>query len=137
MARTLSIQLADLNQRIYSVIKDFNRVERKRILRKGARQVVLEARKTRAFKNRTGTLRKSLKTIPRLTKSLDVFVGPQSGANAKNDGYYAPMVFGSGAAFRSKVLEPAAVRAAPRALDAIEKESKAAIQRIAAKKNLR
>lgn len=137
MPSSTSAQISSISRRMQSVVKDFNKGERKRILRKGARQVVLEARKTRAFNDRTGTLRKSLRRIPNLNKSLDVFVGPQSGANARNDGFYAPMLFGSGAAFRRKVLEPAALRAAPRTLEEIKKESKKAIQRIAAKKNLR
>jgi hypothetical protein len=86
---------------------------------------VKEARKTTAFKDRTGTLRRSLAIIPGLRKSQDVFVGPLRGTQyimQRRDGYYAQMVFGSGVEFRRRVLEPAILTASPAALSKIKVE---------------
>ncbi len=132
----MSSELRSLQRRMVGVVKDFNKTERKRILRKGARQVVLEARRTSAFKDRTGVLRKSLNRITGLRKSRDEFVGPRQGKNERYDGFYAQMLFGAAAEFNQRVLVPAALRAAPKALPAMNKESQKAIQRIAAKKGL-
>jgi len=129
-------EIQSLNRRVNSVVDGFEKTERKRILRKGARVVVLEARRTSAFKDRTGTLRKSLNRITGLRRSRDEFVGPRRGKKERFDGFYAQMVFGSAKAFRRRVLDPAAVRSGPRALSIMKIESQKAIQRIAAKKGL-
>ena len=137
MASSIQSQLADINRRSEAIVKGFNRTERKRILRKGARRVVLETRKTTAFKDRTGTLRKSLNRIPGLRSSLDEFVGPLRGKNRRYDGFYAQMVFGSAKEFKRRVLDPAALRAAPSTLSALKVEAQKAIQRLAQKNKLR
>ena len=137
MAAPLSSQINALNRRLNSIVKDFNRTDRKRVLRKGARVLVLETRRTSAFKDRTGVLRKSLNRVPGLNKSLDVFVGPLRGSQRRYDGYYASMVFGSSDEFGRRVLEHAAVRSEERVIQTVSKAAREAIRNQAAKKNLR
>lgn len=129
-------ELADIERRMKAVLNEFNKRDRKAILRKGAREVVLAARGTSAFKDRTGTLRKSLNRVPGLRRSLDEFVGPLRGKNRRYDGFYAQMVFGSAANFKRRVLDPAAQKAAPRALALMELEAKRKIRAQAARQKL-
>lgn len=62
-----------------------------------------------------GNLSKSLRTLT-FRRSRDVFVGPRQGGRSRReygrtvataDGYYAQMVYGSAAAFETRVLRPA------------------------------
>lgn len=127
----------ELAQKVNSLVGNFNKGPRKRILRKGARIVVREARKTEAFKDRVGTLRKSLNIIPRLNKSLDIFVGPQKGTDKRYDGYYAQMVFGSALEFSKRVLDPAAEKSQVEVIQILKKEAEREIRKEAQKLNLR
>ena len=121
----------EFKAKLTAAVKDFDKKDRKRILKQAALPVQKAAESKTTVgdkvhyyyrKNKTrakiypGNLRKS---INRLTfrKSLDAFVGPRFGAAGKRnevgrtkataDGYYARMVFGSSAAFNRNVLEPA------------------------------
>lgn len=133
---TTRAELADIERRMKAVVSGFQKKDRKAILRKGAREVVLAARATTAFKDRTGTLRKSLNRVPGLRRSFDEFVGPLRGKNRRYDGYYAQMVFRSAANFKRRVLDPAARKAAPRALALMKLEAQRKIRAHAARQKL-
>lgn len=137
MARTFVFGEAELAEKVKSIVGNFNKGPRKRILRKGARVVVREAKKTAAFRDRTGVLRKSLNLIPGLNKSLDVFVGPQKGKDKRYDGYYAQMVFDSAKNFKSRVLDPAAKKSQIQVIQVLKKEADREIKKEAQKLNLR
>lgn len=95
---------------------------RKRGAQRGGRKGV-DLRKVAAVYY-PGNLRKSLRTLV-FRRSKDVFVGPRQGGKARkeygrtvasSDGYYAQMVYGSAAAFQTRVLRPALVSSRSAAL---------------------
>lgn len=136
MPGNIKSDIRDLEKRMRKTLAGFDKPARKRILRKASRPVVLQARKTSAFRDRTGVLRKSLNRVPGLRKSPDEFVGPLAGKNRRYDGYYAAMVFGSRAAFKRYVLDPAARLSQQAVFTIIKTQSRELIQQLAAKNKL-
>jgi hypothetical protein len=63
-----------------------------------------------------GNLRRSMKTLTKLKRSQDVFVGPELGGRAgvyeygkpgqPVDGYYYAMAYGNGANYQSQLIQP-------------------------------
>jgi hypothetical protein len=145
-------QVDDVMRNLEKVLIDYSEKDRKKITRKAAQKIATAARAAPGFKDskrphyriargdnkityNPGNLRKSLKVIS-LRKSNDAFVGPQfakkasreyGGAGQPVDGYYAAMLYGSGAAFISRVLVPALKRGGPAAQKVLIKESEKAI----------
>ena len=139
------------SDRAERAVKQFERGPRGRILRKAARPVVVAARSTSAFPDRTGTLRRSLDRIPGLRRSPSEFVGPRAGKRALpgKDGYYAQFLFSSSGAkntrrtggkaigFRRAVLEPAIRAGGGAAINIIITEARREIRKQASKNNVR
>lgn len=143
MPSDINRQVNDWRRRTKRALDAFDKKDRKRILRKSARPVVLAARASTAFRdskkprkyyrgnepNRVinpGNLRRSLDLVPKLRRAQAVFVGPRAGNRARRnaDGYYAQWLFliqgragGPGpvarAEFNERVLQPAIRRGAP------------------------
>jgi hypothetical protein len=154
MAREIDQQIEVWAQKMRRALVDYNAKDRKGITRKAANKVAVAARRLRAFNDskqphyryngnqrityNPGNLRRSLVVLPR-TKGRDSFVGPilargkgkratEYGATGQpRDGYYAQMIFGSAAAFKNRVLDPAAQAAKGAVLKLLEAESRKAI----------
>ena len=133
------------------VLVDYNEKDRERITRKAAQKVAVAARRNPGFsdsdkphfrgkgrnriKYNPGNLRRSLKVLS-LRLSGDAYVGPEfakykakeyGGVGQPVDGYYAAMVYGSSAAFKNRVLEPALQAGSAAALKVLINESEKAI----------
>lgn len=115
---------------IRRAVRDFERTDRKKILRRAAAPTVAAAKRRTQVGDRThrryasgkvvatykpGNLRKSLQVLA-LRRSPDVHVGPKMGGKQGSavygpsgpaDGYYAAMLYGSALAFARRVLIPA------------------------------
>jgi hypothetical protein len=152
-ARDLNKQIDAVMRNLNRVLVDYSEKDRKGITRKAAQKVATAARRDPGFDDskrphyrgsgenrieyKPGNLRRSLKVVS-LRRSSDAFVGPQfakrrsssyGGVGSPVDGYYAAMLFGSGAAFQSSVLIPALRRGKTAAEKILIKESEKAIEK--------
>ena len=148
-AVNLNRQIDAVMRNLNKVLVDYSEKDRKKITRKAAQKVAVAARRNPGFKDskkphkrnkgkiiiNPGNLRRSLKVLS-LRKSSDAYVGPQfakkkaaeyGGVGQPVDGYYAAMLFGSSAAFKGRVLDPALSRGRPAALKILIKETEKAI----------
>lgn len=128
---------------------DYSRKDRKRITRKAAQKIAIQARRNPGFsdskrphyrdggriKYNPGNLRRSLKVLS-FRNTTDAFIGPKfarskateyGGVGQPVDGYYAAMLFGSSLAFIRRVLAPALRNGRNAALAILRKESAKAI----------
>ncbi len=156
MARTaLEREIEAVIAKAERSVKDFNRRDRRSLLRNAAAPVRTAARKNindskeahyridggKRIKYNPGNLRRSIKTLI-FRRSPDAFVGPKWGGGKSAeyggpgqpvDGYYYAMAFGSGPRFRQEVLDPAVResrddvvrRADAKAVQLIQKRAKA------------
>jgi len=149
--RDLNRQIDAVMRNLNKVLVDYSRKDRKKITRKAAQKVAVAARRNPGFKDSKrphtrkdgervitytpGNLRRSLKVLS-LRKSADAYVGPQfakkksdkyGGVGQPVDGYYAAMLYGSAAAFQSRVLIPALRRGKAAAEKILIKETEKAI----------
>ena len=139
------------SNRAERALDGFARRDRGRILRRAARPIVVAARSTSAFPDRTKTLRRSLDRIPGLRRSPSEFVGPRAGKRAApgKDGYYAQFLFSPSGAkitrkgqakaigFRRAVLDPAIRAGESAALNIIITEARSALRSQASRNNVR
>lgn len=148
-ARDLNRQIDVAMRNLNGVLADYSRKDRRKITRKAAQKVAVAARRNPGFKDskrphtrdngkikyNPGNLRRSLKVLS-LRKTADAYVGPQfarkkateyGGVGQPVDGYYAAMLYGSAAAFRSRVLIPALRRGRAAAERILIKETEKAI----------
>lgn len=113
----------------------FSKRDRKGLLTKAAAPVRKELRaKTRQRRRgakvnvvggreyRPGNLKRSMRTLTKLRRSPSVFVGPDIGKNAKNDGYYYAMAYGSRATYQRELLRPVQEASEGAAIAAFRKE---------------
>jgi hypothetical protein len=146
-------------KKVQNTVDDFNKKDRKRILVKAARVVVKAARSRtpegtvvhyryqdgKKIKYNPKNLRRSIKRL-RLNKSTAAFVGPEfsrskvleyGGVGQPSDGYYAGIIFGSQAAFKRQVLQPAASAAESQVRSEVAKESLRIIKNRAASRGIK
>ena len=71
---------------------------------------------------RPGNLRKSMKRLTKLKRSQSVFVGPDIGKKAKNDGYYFAMAYGNENKYRNELLFPAQRESERAAIEAFRRD---------------
>ena len=149
--RDLNKQIDAVMRDLDRVLVDYSEKDRKRITRKAAQKVATAARRNPGFSDsskphfrksgsnrieyKPGNLRRSIGVVS-LRRSQDAFVGPRfatkrattyGGVGNPVDGYYAAMLFGSAAAFQSRVLNPALRNGKTAALAILNKESEKAI----------
>jgi len=158
-SRLLNNEIEAWIAKVERSVKDFSKKDRRSILVKASRPLVKSAKKKvpkgvrahsrkdgeKRIKYNAGNLRRSIKRLP-LRKSQDAFVGPQfarkkvteyGGIGQPTDGYYAAMLFGSAAAFNSRVLRPALVETEARIKAEVVKASEDAIKKRAAQRGIK
>lgn len=150
---SIEVNTAEINawaDNIRRAVRDFDRTDRKKILRRGAAPTVQAAKRrtptgTRAHKRyaggkvvatyKPGNLRKSIQVLA-LRKSPDVHVGPKVGGkqgasvfgpSGPADGYYASMVYGSALGFARQVLIPALASTTREVTDIVSQQTRKVI----------
>jgi hypothetical protein len=140
--------LSEINQTIDKMeraVFAFKKSDRKKLLRRAARPVRKEMRvRTRSRSNGAkpntrpggytyypGNYRRSIKTLTKLKRSEDIFVGPEFGGRRgvyqygrpgmPTDAYYYAMAYGGLAQYRSRLLNPAARASEGAAVRELEK----------------
>lgn len=128
---TTEQEIALFVRKLESAVTAFEKKDRKGILTRGAAIARKELRTstkvgTRAQHTRytsgkkytyaKGNLRRSMKTLTKLKRSQDVFVGPEFGGRSgvyeygkpgqPVDGYYYAMAYGNGANYQSQLIQP-------------------------------
>lgn len=151
-APELNRQIDAVMRNLRGVLVDYNEKDRRAITRKAAQKIAVAARRAPGFSDskkphtrtsggqqityQPGNLRRSLRVLS-LRKTQDAYVGPQfakrksttyGGIGQPVDGYYAAMLYGSAAAFRSRVLVPALQRGRSAALAILKTASDKAVQ---------